>query len=410
MVGETHVVWGPELSPFLLKLEAMLAWAGVPQRRLPRDGSRAENLRTTLLVERAKAARTARRPLGDDDALDEYPLVPFLVTPSRDVLYDSSAIARWLDRDHAPDGGPLLPGDAATRFVASFLDEAFDEFGLYMVHHNRWKLAAGDNGRPGMRLAREYARQIPPGVAPLFATWFERRQVRRLPYLFSVAPRGYTAPGVAAAMTPPSRDGFPPTHELLEHAWERTLAAIAAILGERPFLLGERFTIADASAYGQLSMNLTDTAAARRLRELAPSVHDWLVAIRDRRHVAARGSLVDVAGCAALRGLLAVFADTFVPLMRANEAAFDAWRARGETVFNEKAFDAGRALYDGSVAGHPFRSVAKSFQARTWRDLRRGWEALDASSRARVEAAFGGQGADAMFAPPRAVEAVLIPR
>ena len=45
-----------------------------------------------------------------------------------------------------------------------------------------------------------------------------------------------------------------------------------------------------------------------------------------------------------------------------------------------------RALYDGELLGRPFRSVAKTFQVRVWRDLRRDWDALAAADRARLEA------------------------
>lgn len=393
MSTSSFTVWGPELSPFLLKLESMLAMAGVPFRRLPRDGTRFENLRLTLLLEIAKKRGTARRPPANDP-LDEFPLVPFLVTPAKDVLYDSSALAVWLDERHSSEAGPLLPVEPALRFVCRFLDEAFDEVGLYLVHHNRWKLAAGDNDHPGRRLAREYATQLPPGTGPFFASWFERRQVRRLPYLFSVAPEGDRVAGLEAALTPPSRPGFPPTHRLLEETWERVLGAMEAILSAQPFLLGERFTLADASAYGQLSMNLTDTAAARRLRELAPRTFEWLVAIRDRRHVGSKGepSLSPL-----LTPLLGIFAETFVPLMRANEAAYERLRGEGATVFNEAAFDAGLGLYDGELLGHPYRSVAKTFQVRVWRDLRREWAGLDAGSRDRVASLLGRDDAGSLF-------------
>ena len=53
-------------------------------------------------------------------------------------------------------------------------------------------------------------------------------------------------------------------------------------------------------------------------------------------------------------------------------------RAAGETRFNEAAFDAGRALYDGTLLGRPFRSVAKTFQVRVWRDLRAAADMLKA--------------------------------
>ncbi len=82
-----------------------------------------------------------------------------------------------------------------------------------------------------------------------------------------------------------------------------------------------------------------------------------------------------------LRPLLDAIRETFVPLMRQNERAYVAACNRGETLFNEAAFDGGRALYDGELMGQPFRSVVKSFQVRTWRDLRARWEALSESER-----------------------------
>ena len=176
-------------------------------------------------------------------------------------------MAHWIDDRHPPASGPLFPEDPAQAFLAHLIDEAFDEFGLYMVHHNRWKVAALDNGRPGLRLAAEYGSYLPalPGVGKRFGSWFERRQVRRLPYLFSVAPTGFQQPGLSESLTPPARPGFPPTHDLLEQSWLRYVDACDTILGQQPFLLGARFSLADASAYGQLSMNLTDPEAARRL-------------------------------------------------------------------------------------------------------------------------------------------------
>src|SRR5687767_4928464 len=135
----------------------MLVHAGLPFRRLPQCGGRFENARTSRRIERATKTHTALRPPANDP-LDEYPLVPFLLAGD-DVLYDTSALAPWIDA--RTTAAPLVPSasaDPAMRWIARFLDEAFDELGLYMVHHNRWKLAAGDNLRPGRRLAREYAR------------------------------------------------------------------------------------------------------------------------------------------------------------------------------------------------------------------------------------------------------------
>lgn len=369
-------VWGSELSPFTLKLRALLAYAGVPYRMLPEQGSRLENYAAMGRIELAKRRRTAVRYPALSN-LDEYPLVPFVLTGSSGVLYDSSALARWLDDLHPPAPGPLVPYDPALAFTAQLIDEAFDEFGLYLVHHARWVVSAATNDA-GERLAREFARVLPPGAGGAFARRFAARQVRRLPYLFSVAPPGFAIDGVPPACTPPAVPDFPPTHRLLAHAWEAYLDGVEAVVREQPYLLGERFTLADASASGHLGMNLKDPTAAEIMQRRAPATMRWLGVIRDGQHVGRGGS---VALSARLRGLLDAIARTFVPLMIQNEAAYDAARAAGETLFNEPAFDRRRALYDGTLLGCPFRAVVKTFQVRVWRELRRAWALLDERAR-----------------------------
>ncbi len=381
-----YIVWGPELSPFLLKLESLLAYAGLPFRRLPRDGGRFETLRVAHRVATAKRARTAFRP-PRLDPLDEYPLVPFLLTPDGGVLYDSSALAHWIDERYAPAFGPCVPVAPAAAFVAHLIDEAFDEVGLYLVHHHRWVVAARDNGA-GTRLAAEYRPLLPPGTGRFFAAWFARRQVRRLPYLFSVAPAGFAVDGLPAGLTPPSRAGFPPTHALLVEIWQRWVDGVEHALATGPYLLGERFTVADASVHGQLSMNLTDPSAARALRRRGPRTYDWLCAIRDGRHAVAGGAItLD----ARLTPLLGAILDVFPPLMRANAQAHADAYARGERLFNEAAFDRGRALYEGTLLGHPFRAVAKSFQVRVWNEVRAAWGALPMPGRTLVAALVAGE-------------------
>lgn len=385
MRDPTYVLWGSELSPFSLKARALLDWAELSYTWLPDGGSRWENLRAAWRVEWAKRTRRAVR-FPATTALDEYPLVPFLLDGAV-VYYDSTALARWIDARHPPAGGSLVPDDPAAAFVAALIDEAFDEVGLYVAHHFRWVVSATTNDA-GRRLAREMRRHLPPGAGPLVAWWFPRRQVRRLPYLFSVAPDRPARPLPAAALGPPTRAGFPPTHALLEEIWTQWIDAVERILATRPYLLGARFTLADASVYGAFGMNLADPTAAERMRARAPATYAWLGRVRDRRHVGSRGA---VGLHAELTPLLRALRTVFVPLMVQNERAWQDARARGETVFNEAAFDAGRALYDGTLLGRPFRSVVKTFQVQVWRELHAAWIGLGADDRARVAGVAGGQ-------------------
>ncbi|MBM4265265.1 MAG: hypothetical protein FJ144_01410 [Deltaproteobacteria bacterium] len=412
------IVWGSELSPFTLKLLLLCRASGLPHRFLPTEGSFAEVIRTQ--IRRARLVRGAL-PLTWPrlTELDELPLVPFLFGPDGENLYDSSAIGAWLQEQALlPGRRPIfLPPDPATAFVVRLLDEYADELGLYMAHHNRWKVSAADNDA-GARLAQEFRAQggpLHPLTGPLLAEWFSRRQVSRLPYLFSVAPAGFRVPGVAPARQPPSREGFPPTHALLEESFARLLGCLEPLLRERPYLLGGGPTLADASLHGELAMNLADPSAARWIERDAPAVYAWL-----RRHYAPRGNVDEGRAAAselegwpsfasgrygkksdgatpatrldeAIAPLLAEVCRVFVPLMQQNLAAYRAARERREVVFNETAFDRGRALYDGRLDGHPFRAVVKAFQAKVWLALRAEWDALALSERDRVSALLPSQ-------------------
>jgi glutathione S-transferase len=372
-------VWGVEASPFLLKVEALLNYRGAEFRRLPRDGGRLENILTALRLARARRRQAVLR-YPAMDPLDEYPSVPYLIVDGREFHYDSSAIAHWLDDAQPSVVPPFYPQDPLTGFVARLIDEAFDEYGLYMVHHQRWVCSALDNVM-GEVTGREMARLLPPPFSSRLRVDLPRRQVRRCPYLLSVAPPGYRA-DVEPLRVPPARPGFPPTHDLLEESWQRYVDAMEQLLAVQPYLLGGRFTAADASAYGELSMNLIDPTTASRLQQLAPLTYRWLLAIRDGRH---RGSSGALTLSPALRPLLAIVMQTFAPLMAQNERAYLRARAAGETLFNEAAFNRGRALYDGELLGRPFRSVAKTFQVRVWRELCRQWRELDPAARGALE-------------------------
>jgi glutathione S-transferase len=362
---------GLTASPFQLKMQALAdysdcSWQRWPDQAPSRGSARRQH--AGLLWAKARG-KVQRFPVLN--ALDEYPSVPFYRIDDGPWYYDSTGFALHLDALGLSASRPLAPGDPALAFVTRLIDEAFDEFGLYMVHHMRWAGTGRTTPMPQMTVA-ELRLLLPGFLHGRFTRGLEARQSRRCPYLFSVAPEGFDL-GIAGDLTPPSLPGFPETHSLLNSAWRSYLAAMESLLSSQPFLLGDRFTLADASAYGQLSMNLVDGAPATLLRELAPATFDWLCAIRDGGHCGSDGALY-LSG--ALKPLLDIIGRTFVPLMEQNEAAYSDCIARGETVFNETAFDAGRALYDGELMGHPFRAVVKTFQVRVWRELVSAWENL----------------------------------
>src|SRR5436190_23914718 len=98
MLDAPWIIWGSELSPFTLKVIRLFRQARRPFRFLPADGGWLENWRYLIRVERLKRGRlplTWPRMTADD----EFPLVPFVLGADGSNLYDSSAIAEWLDRE-----------------------------------------------------------------------------------------------------------------------------------------------------------------------------------------------------------------------------------------------------------------------------------------------------------------------
>jgi len=376
------IFWGVTASPYQLKMQALADQAGLHWARWPDQGTLAGALRTPFRLYRARRTHSIERFPQHTPGLDEYPAVPYYSLDGRHFYYDSSGLAGHLDQ-LGVSPLPLVPDQADLRFICQLIDEAFDEFGLYMVHHNRWVTSAATNCM-GEVTSREMRKLLPPGIRQIFARRIARRQVRRCPYLFSVAPSGFDA-AVPARLTPPARAGFPPTHNILDRAWRRYLAAMETALQHQPFLLGQRFTLADASAYGQLGMNLIDGKAAQLLQEIAPMTFKWLCMIRDGGH---RNSAGELALSEQLIPLLEIIGETFMPLMQQNASAYRRFSNQGQSRFNEDAFDRGEALYNGELMGEPFRAVAKSFQVPVWQTVCHSWHALSEEDKDKLSLSY----------------------
>lgn len=369
------VIWGVRLSPYTLKLEAALQYKGIPYRRLPAMGTHFENARVLLRLETAKRLGEVQRYPSFDETLDEYPLLPFFSYDKRRFEYDSSSILRRMEAEN--EGPKLIPSDPKLAFLSHFIDEAFNEFGLYLVHHMRWVGSAKTN-QMGQLLASEFKTALPPGGAWLLSRTFPKRQVKRLSYLMSVAPEGYKS-GVRRSLTAQQRQNFPETHTLLEQSWKAIIEALDQVLGEQTYLFGDHFTLADASVYGQLAMNLVDPEAAQKLKKLAPSLHTWLVRINDGQFVETDHNIdATLHFNPKLENLINILMGTYGALMVQNERAYEAALASGQSDFNEAAFDLNKGMYDGKLRGYPFRTVIKSFQVRTWREVKAHWQSLDA--------------------------------
>jgi glutathione S-transferase len=386
---DSWILFGSVLSPFHLKVAAILKAKKIPFREFPGEGSGLENARIQFRLKLLKSG-LLKLHCPEFTQYDEFPLVPYLFGSNGENLYDSSAIATWLDAKYSAEQVVKFGADKKIHFLIQLIDEYFDEFGLYMVHHGRWKISAKDN-TAGRRLANEQPLLAAPFRSSIDRL-FSHRQVRRLPYLFSVAPEGYYIEGLPQKKQPPSHGDFPATHDLIETSYLNILNALEVIFQQRTYLFGDGFTLADASLYGQLAMNLSDPSAAGWIEETAPNVFLWLNRIYRGDFAQSRPDselIIDDL----LKPLLQEIIRVFYPLMQQNEAAYNTHKDAGETLFNEAGFWRGRSLYRGELDGQPFASVAKSFQVKTWLGIKSSWQRLNLKDQKYLENQFAGIGA-----------------
>lgn len=379
------------LSPFSLKIQACLSYTGHTSISLPGEGGKLQNTLQAIKVEVAKRRKTIyKHPKMTE--LDEYPGVPYFIEPNGRVQYDSSAISRWLDTQNSPiKERKLWPQDPELAFIAQLIDEAGDDFMIHLAHHLRWFHSAATNDA-GQRLYEEFSGFPIFSLLKKFPIGFSKRQVSRLPYLFSMPPAN-TVQDVPNYLKAPIKEGWPETHTLLDQLWSVIILALENILTQQDYLLGDSFTIADASIYGMFGMLLDDPYAEQDMLKRTPTLHRWLWKIKNNQHSKdLNGSESNLRVSDSLIDFLDIIMDTFVPLMKQNEAAYMQYNAQGQTLFNEAAWREEQALFEGELMGYPFKTVTKTFTLQVWRDIKDSWQALTVKQRLSLSARVKGLG------------------
>ena len=213
--------WGtPNMSPFCAKLETYLRATEIPYKLAP---------------------KFSRGPKGK---------VPHVVLDGRS-MGDSQLIIEELEQRLAADGKkPLDDGlSAHDRALARFVRRTFEEAYYFVGLYTRWLT---DDGYPHMRA--EFKKFIPALVVPML----RRLQVKKL-----------HAQGTGRH-----------TRDEVFAMGAGDIDALAELLGERPYMLGDQMRTVDCTVYGFLEGTMgfpVDSLAKQRAAS-----HANLVAYRQR--------------------------------------------------------------------------------------------------------------------------------
>jgi len=307
-------VYGSAISYFTGKLEAYLRYKEIPYQLVP----------MTPLVRRTVARRTGTAQM------------PAVELPDGRWMTDTTPMIAWLESQHREPA--VIPRDPLQAFASRLLEDYADEWLWRPALHYRWSYR-GDALLLSRRIVDELLSSLPiPGALGRYV--IRRRQVRR--YV-----RG---DGVSAE-----------TRASVEAVYLRALAQLEAIVARRPFLLGERPTLADLGFFASMFRHFgLDPTPAALMLEQAPAVFAWLGRTWSARGSATAGAL-EAGVPADWSPILREIGDAYLPYLCANA---EAWKAR-------------RRRFDALIQGTSYRELPVS-RYRVWclEQLRHHFEAL----------------------------------
>jgi glutathione S-transferase len=174
-------------------------------------------------------------------------------------MTDSTPMIQWLESEFPEP--PVMPPDPATRFLSLLVEDFTDEWLWRPAMHYRWSYA-DDRFVLGNRLGSEILGDMPIPQAAR-RTLFQQRQL-------GIFIRG---DGIDAT-----------TRRHADAAYLRVLDLLQAIFDQRPYLLGERPTIADIGFMGPMFRHFAqDPTPAHLMAERAPAVWEWVARLWNAR-------------------------------------------------------------------------------------------------------------------------------
>lgn len=308
-------VYGSNISYFTGKIENYFRIKGVPYAlramQLPRDG------------------RLIREKLGLFQ-------MPVLQLGDGRWMTDSTKIIQWFETETRAN--PVIPPDPLQAFVCRLIEDYADEWLWRPAMHFRWHYPEGALLQSRHLADEHFGSVLLPGV---LKRWFMRRRQRG----------GYTR-----------GDGI--TRENVagvEDIYFRTLQQLQAIFEKRPFLLGERPSLADVGMSGPFFRHFgLDPVPLEIMRERAPAVFEWVARLWNTRLEQCPGDwstgIPDDFG-----PLLDEIGGSYLPYLCANV----------------DAVAAGRKRFDAEIGGVAYRRARYS-RYRVWclQELRAHYEAL----------------------------------
>jgi glutathione S-transferase len=327
-------LYGAELSPYSVKLRSYLRYKGVPFEWLQRSDAR-----------QAEFTRYAKQPL-----------VPVLVDADNIALQDSTPIIEKLEQEFpAPS---ITPEDEALAFVAALLEDYADEWLNKAMFHYRWSYPEDQESAARRIVEMLYeGAEAPEGIE-------ESVRMRMVGRLHHVGSSPETAP-------------------VIEGSFARAIVLLDKLVWSRPYLFGERPSLADFGLAGQLKQLLSDPTPSAMIKAQAPNLAGWIA------RMDAPAAVGEFATFETVRADL-------VELLREELAgAYLPWAAA-----NAQAVDDDASGVSVEIAGRTFAQKPQRYAAKAYAELKRKRARVDGEA---LAALMLETGCDAFLALPSTI-------
>ena len=324
-------VYGSNVSYFTGKLENYFRLKGVPYTLKP--------------MEFPNDGRSIRKNVG-------VVQMPVIELGDGRWMTDTTKIIQWFE-DQYPDNA-VIPEDPLQAFICLLIEDYADEWLWRPAMHYRWHYPEGAYHQSRHLVDELFGGTMLPDV--LMRPVLRRRQRR-----------GYT-----------TGDGITRNNvKGVEQIYLRTLAQLQSIFESRPFILGDRPSLADIGLSGPFFRHFAlDPVPLEILRQQAPAVLEWVARLWNTR-------LEDCSG-----GWVSGVPDDLGPLLEEigrNHLPY--------LCVNVDAVESGKKRFDTVIDGVDYRGARYS-RYRVWclQELRSHYEALPETVKSAARTLLEGHG------------------
>ena len=221
-------IFGSELSPYSVKIRSYLKYKNIPHEWVVRGSWNIEEF----------------------SKLAKLPLIPLVVTPSDEVLQDSTPIIEHIESQHPSPS--IHPEDESLKFISALIEEYGDEWGNKLMFHFRWWHSADRNACARVLAYSRIVGDDEEEIEKVTESIAERMVTRRY-------------------FTGSSKDNAP----LIKRYLNELLSLLEEHLSSHRYLLGERPAFADFGLAPQIYELASDPTGGGIIKTRAPHTLAW---------------------------------------------------------------------------------------------------------------------------------------